>query len=63
MASIETGMLAADPVPVAFLVDLDKNAFTCAQGRNPLAIEIETNIPLAMADHGQVIRSPDTGPA
>ncbi len=60
VARIETGTLPVDPEPaeVAALVDRARSAFTSAGGRDNLAIELEPDLPLVMADRrriGQVI--------
>ncbi len=56
VARIETGTLPVDPEPaeVATLVDRARTAFTSAGGRNHLAIEIEPDLPLVMADRRRI---------
>ncbi len=58
VARIETGTLPVDPEPVdvAALVDRARNAFTGAGGRNPLAIELEPDLPLALADRRRIVQ-------
>ena len=58
VARIETGALPVDPEPaeVAALVDRARNAFTSAGGRNHLAIEIEPDLPLVMADRRRIVQ-------
>ena len=58
VARIETGTLPVDPEPaeVAVLVDRARNAFTGAGGRNPLAMEIEPDLPLALADRRRIVQ-------
>ena len=58
VARIETGTLPVDPEPaeVAALVDRARNAFTGAGGRNPLAMEIEPGLPLALADRRRIVQ-------
>ena len=58
VARIETGTLPVDPEPaeVAALVDRARNAFTGAGGRNPLAMEIEPDLPLALADRRRIVQ-------
>ena len=58
VARIETGALPVDPEPaeVAVLVDRARNAFTSAGGRNHLAIDIEPDIPLVMADRRRIVQ-------
>ena len=56
VARIETGMLPVSPEPaeVAVLVDRARNAFRSAGGRNNLAIDIEPDLPLVLADRQRV---------
>ncbi len=58
VARIETGALSLDPEPaeVAVLVDRTRNAFTSAGGRNHLEIEIESDLPLVMADRRRIVQ-------
>ena len=58
VARIETGTLPVDPEPaeVTALVDRARNAFTGAGGRNPLAMEIEPDLPLALADRRRIVQ-------
>ncbi len=58
VARIETGTLPVDPEPaeVAALVDRARSAYTSAGGRNHLAIEIEPDIPLVMADRRRIVQ-------
>ena len=56
VARIETGTLPVSPEPaeVAVLVDRVRNAFKSAGGRNNLAIDIEPDLPLVMADRRRI---------
>ena len=58
VARIETGTLPVDPEPaeVAVLVDRARSAFTSAGGRNNLAIDIEPDLPLVMADRRRIVQ-------
>ena len=58
VARIETGTLAVSPEPAeaAVLVDRARNAFKSAGGRNTLAIDIEPDLPLVMADRRRVVQ-------
>ena len=58
IAHIETGMLPVNPEPaeVAVLLDQARNAFSRAGGRNPLAIDIEPDLPLVLADRRRVVQ-------
>ena len=56
VARIETGTLPVSPEPaeVAVLVDRAKNAFRSAGSRSDLAIDIEPDLPLVMADRRRI---------
>ena len=56
VARIETGTLPVGPEPaeVAVLVDRARSGFKSAGGRNNLAIEIEPDLPLVMADRRRI---------
>ena len=58
VARIETGTLPVNPEPagVAVLVDRARNAFKSAGGRNNLAIDIEPDLPLVMADRRRIVQ-------
>ena len=58
VARIETGTLAVSPEPAeaAVLVDRARNAFKSAGGRNNLAIDVEPDLPLVMADRRRVVQ-------
>ena len=58
VARIETGTLPVDPEPaeIATLVDRARNGFTSAGGRNQLAIELEPDLPLVMADRRRIVQ-------
>ena len=58
VARIETGTLPVDPEPaeVAALVDRARAAFASAGGRNQLAIEIEADLPLVLADRRRIVQ-------
>ena len=58
VARIETGTLPVTPEPaeVAVLVDRARSAFTSAGGRNNLDIDIETDLPLVMADRRRIVQ-------
>ena len=57
-ARIETGALSVglEPAEVAVLVDRARNAFRSAGGRNNLAIDIEPDLPLVMADRRRIVQ-------
>jgi len=56
VARIETGTLPVSPEPaeVAVLVDRARNSFANAGGRNNLAIDVEPELPLVMADRRRI---------
>ncbi len=56
VARIETGTLPVGPEPaeVAVLVDRARSAFVSAGGRNNLAIDVEPDLPLVMADRRRI---------
>ena len=56
VARIEMGELPVDPEPaeVAALVDRARNAFLSAGGRNNLAIDLASDLPLVMADRRRI---------
>ena len=58
VARIETGTLpvAPEPAEVAALVDRARSAFISSGGRNNLAIEIEPDLPLVMADRLRIVQ-------
>ena len=58
VARIETGALAVSPEPAeaAALVERARSAFTSAGGRNNLAIDVEPDIPLVMADRRRIVQ-------
>ena len=58
VARIETGALPVNPEPVevAALVDGARNAFKSAGSRNSLAIDIEPDLPLVMADRRRIVQ-------
>ncbi len=58
VARIETGTLPVGPEPadVAVLVDRARSAFNSAGGRNNLAIDIEPELPLVMADRRRIVQ-------
>ena len=58
VARIETGTLAvsAEPAEVAVLVDRARSGFKSAGGRNNLTIDIETDLPLVMADRRRIVQ-------
>ena len=58
VARIETGTLSVTPGPaeMAVLVDRARNAFKRTSGRNNLAIDIEPDLPLVMADRRRIVQ-------
>ncbi len=58
VARIETGTLAVSPEPLqaAALVERARSAFTSAGGRNNLAIDVELDLPLVMADRLRIVQ-------
>ncbi len=58
VARIETGTLLVSPEPAdaAVLVDRARNAFRSAGGRNNLAVDVEPNLPLVMADRRRIVQ-------
>ena len=58
VARIETGTLPVTPEPaeVVVLVDRARSAFSSAGGRNNLAIDIEPDLPLVMADRRRIVQ-------
>ena len=58
VARIETGSLAVSPEPVeaATLVERARSAFKSAGGRNNLAIDVEPNLSLVMADRRRIVQ-------
>ena len=56
VARIETGTLPVtlEPAEIAVLVDRARNAFKSAGGRNDLAIDIDPDLPLVMADRRRI---------
>ena len=58
VARIETGALPVSPEPAeaAVLVDRARNAFKSAGGRSDLAIDIEPDLPLVMADRRRIVQ-------
>ena len=58
VARIETGTLAVSPEPaeIAVLVDRARNTFGSAGGRNNLAIDVEPDLPLVMADRRRIVQ-------
>ena len=58
VARIETGMLPVNPEPaeVSVLVDRARSAFSSLGGPNPLAIDIEPDLPLVMADRRRIVQ-------
>ncbi len=58
VARIETGTLPVDPEPaeVAVLVDRARSAFASSSGRNNLAIDVEPDLPLVMADRRRIVQ-------
>ncbi len=58
VARIETGTLPVDPEPaeVAVLMDRARSAFASAWGRNNLAIDVELDLPMVMADRRRIVQ-------
>ena len=58
VARIETGTLPVNPEPaeVAVLVDRARNAFISTGARNHLAIDLEPDLPLVMADRRRIVQ-------
>ena len=58
VARIETGTLPVDPEPadVAVLVERARSAFASSSGRNNLAIDVEPDLPLVMADRRRIVQ-------
>ncbi len=58
VARIETGTLPVSPEPaeVPVLVDRARSAFLSSGGANSLAIDIEPDLPLVMADKGRIVQ-------
>ena len=58
VARIETGTLPVGPEPaeVAVLVDRARSAFKSAGGGNNLAIDVEPDLPLVMADRRRIVQ-------
>ena len=58
VARIETGTLTVSPEPaeVAALVDRARNGFRSAGGRNNLAIDVEPDLPLVLADRRRIVQ-------
>ena len=58
VARIETGTLAVSPEPaeVASLVARARSAFASAGGRNNLAIDLEPDLPLVLADRRRIVQ-------
>ncbi len=58
VARIETGALAVGPEPaeVAALVDRARTGFSNGGGKNTLAIDVEPNLPLVMADRRRIVQ-------
>ncbi len=58
VARIETGTLTVSPEPAeaAALVERARSAFTSAGGRSNLAIEVESALPLVMADRRRIVQ-------
>ena len=58
VARIETGTLAVSPEPTeaAVLVERARSAFTTAEGRNNLAIDVEPDVPLVLADRRRMVQ-------
>ena len=58
VARIETGTLPVSPEPseVAVLVDRARSGFTNSGGKNNLAIDVEPDLPLVMADRRRIVQ-------
>ena len=58
VARIDTGTLPVGPEPaeVAVLVDRARSGFTSAGGKNTLAIDVEPDLPLVMADRRRIVQ-------
>ena len=58
VARIETGTLPVDPGPadMAVLLDRARNGFANAEGKNTLAIDVEPDLPLVMADRRRIVQ-------
>ncbi len=58
VARIETGTLAISPEPaeVTVLVERARSAFTSAGGRKNLAIDVEFDLPLVLADRRRIVQ-------
>ena len=58
VARIETGSLPVglEPAEVAALVDRARSAFKSAGGKNSLAIDVEPDLPLVMADRRRIVQ-------
>ena len=58
VARIETGTLSVDPGPaeVAVLLDRARGGFTNSGGKNNLAIDIEPDLPLVIADRRRIVQ-------
>ncbi len=58
VARIETGTLPVGPEPadVAVLVDRARSGFANAGGKNSLAIDVEPDLPLVMADRRRIVQ-------
>ena len=58
IARIETATLPFTPEPteITVLVERARNAFQSVSGRNSLAIDIEPNLPLVMADKRRIVQ-------
>ncbi len=58
VARIETGTLAVSPEPAeaATLVERARSAITRASGRNNLVIDVESDLPLVMADRRRIVQ-------
>ena len=58
VARIETGTLPVSPEPadMAVLVDRARNGFANAGGKNKLAIDVEPDLPLVMADRRRIVQ-------
>ena len=58
VARIETGTMPVSPEPaeVAMLVDRARSGFNNAGGRNNLAIDIEPDLPLVIADRRRIVQ-------